>query len=307
MADNVKSCTCNDPPYDIQPVLEDCFDVATRITWDGENNALYFVDVPNSKVFRYNTEKEELKSVQLGDEPLAFVFPVAGTTTDFVVGMGRKVAMVTWKGAADDDGTCKCTDDPDAAEEPPTIDVVAEVDGDLGKTENRLNGGKVDSSGRLWAGTMGPEDKAEEKLGSLYSVSGKSVRKHMCSIGISNGIAFSQCGCWMYYIDSSFNGIYKFKFDEKEGDIANREVIFEFEKNEIPGSPDGMTIDSEGKLWIACIYGSKVIQIDPNTGEVLNNIDLPTSQPTSLCFGGPDLDILYVCRFTLLRFLCLFF
>lgn len=67
---------------------------------------------------------------------------------------------------------------------------------------------------------MGPEDKPDEKLGSLYSLSGKSIRKHMCSIGISNGIAFSLCGCWMYYIDTTFPGIYKFKFDEKEGDIG---------------------------------------------------------------------------------------
>lgn len=31
--------------------------------------------------------------------------------------------------------------------------------------------------------------------------------------------------------------------------------------------PDGMCIDVEGKLWVACIDGGRVIRIDPETGK----------------------------------------
>lgn len=31
--------------------------------------------------------------------------------------------------------------------------------------------------------------------------------------------------------------------------------------------PDGMCIDAEGKLWVACIDAGRVIRVDPETGE----------------------------------------
>lgn len=30
--------------------------------------------------------------------------------------------------------------------------------------------------------------------------------------------------------------------------------------------PDGMCIDAEGKLWVACYNGGRVIRLDPETG-----------------------------------------
>ena len=32
------------------------------------------------------------------------------------------------------------------------------------------------------------------------------------------------------------------------------------------GYPDGMAIDSEGKLWVACFYGGRVTRFDAETG-----------------------------------------
>jgi sugar lactone lactonase YvrE len=39
---------------------------------------------------------------------------------------------------------------------------------------------------------------------------------------------------------------------------ANRSTAFDFEFNGVEGYPDGMTIDAEGKLWVATFGGSKV-------------------------------------------------
>lgn len=39
---------------------------------------------------------------------------------------------------------------------------------------------------------------------------------------------------------------------------------------------------------------SCVIKIDPKTGKLLQKIDIPALQVTSVTFGGPDLDILFV-------------
>lgn len=59
---------------------------------------------------------------------------------------------------------------------------------------------------------------------------------------------------------------------------ANRKVVFEFAKHNVPGLPDGLLIDTDDKLWVAAIHGSQVIRIDPDTGDLLQTIVFPTSQ-----------------------------
>lgn len=56
----------------------------------------------------------------------------------------------------------------------------------------------------------------------------------------------------------------------------------------------GMTIDSEGKLWVAFWQGSNVSRFDPDTGALLHRISLPTQCITSVAFGGDDLQDLYI-------------
>jgi sugar lactone lactonase YvrE len=46
---------------------------------------------------------------------------------------------------------------------------------------------------------------------------------------------------------------------------ANRRKVFNLAENGVAGNPDGMTIDSEGNLWIAAFGGSQVciiLQLD---------------------------------------------
>ena len=52
---------------------------------------------------------------------------------------------------------------------------------------------------------------------------------------------------------------------------GNRRVVVDYgDKETIQelGAPDGMTIDTEDKLWVACFGPGKVIRFDPETGNV---------------------------------------
>jgi sugar lactone lactonase YvrE len=60
------------------------------------------------------------------------------------------------------------------------------------------------------------------------------------------------------------------------------------------GKPDGMTIDTEGMLWVALWNGQGVARWNPYTGELLQQIELPVAQVTSCTFGGNDLQHLFV-------------
>lgn len=75
----------------------------------------------------------------------------------------------------------------------------------------------------------------------------------------------------------------------------NRQAAFSIEKHGITGLPDGQTIDSDGNLWIALFGGNRVIKIDPRRPEtLLDSIELPADEVTSVAFGGANLDELYV-------------
>lgn len=53
--------------------------------------------------------------------------------------------------------------------------------------------------------------------------------------------------------------------------LANQKVLVDFNKKNAGFSekelPDGMTIDKNGKLWVACFFGGRVLKIDPDTGK----------------------------------------
>lgn len=59
-------------------------------------------------------------------------------------------------------------------------------------------------------------------------------------------------------------------------------------------TPYGMTIDTRNNLWIAMNGLGKVIKINPRDPYTLYELNLPSLEITSLAFGGPNLDELYV-------------
>ncbi|KAJ8914189.1 hypothetical protein NQ315_015962 [Exocentrus adspersus] len=76
--------------------------------------------------------------------------------------------------------------------------------------------------------------------------------------------------------------------------IGCQKVVFDMsEFPHLEGIPDGMTIDENDHLWVALFGGSAVINIDPKTSTLIEIINMPVSYITSVCFGGPKLDVLY--------------
>jgi sugar lactone lactonase YvrE len=155
----------------------------------------------------------------------------------------------------------------------------------------RFNDGKCDSSGRFWVGTMGREGTLG--AGTLYCLTpGRSLETRVPGVTISNGLCWSSDDQTFYYIDSPTREIHAFDFDSGSGSISGRRVIVPIPPDR--GFPDGMTIDSQDRLWVAHWLGACVACYDPVTGETLAKIDIPTPRVTSCCFGGPDFRTLYI-------------
>jgi len=156
---------------------------------------------------------------------------------------------------------------------------------------NRTNDGACDTHGRLWLGTM--DVNCKEGLGSLYCIDKTLVvQKKLQNLSISNGIAWSLDNHRMYHIDTATGIASSYSFDVSTGDIK-----FEKKAIEVPaeiGSPDGMCMDEEGMLWIAHWDGFGVYRWNPDTGKLLDKIELPVPQVTACAFGGEHLDQLFI-------------
>ena len=169
------------------------------------------------------------------------------------------------------------------------LDPVADPESDLPRT--RFNDGKCDPRGRFWAGTMDMEETAA--LGSLYMLDEQqNVTRQWQGVTVSNGLAWDPDGQTVYYIDSPTREVAAFDYDPATGAMSNRRIAIPIPEGE--GFPDGMTIDTEGKLWIALWQGWGVVRYDPKTGERLSKIELPVEKVTSCTFGGPGCDELYI-------------
>jgi sugar lactone lactonase YvrE len=158
-----------------------------------------------------------------------------------------------------------------------------------GLPDNRFNDGKVDRRGRFWAGTM--DDLEKGATGALYCIdSGLNLVTVDRGYRVTNGPAFSPGGETMYHNDTARQVTYAFDVDSS-GAAANRRIFLQFGKGD--GFPDGMTVDSEGCLWIAFWDGWSVRRYSPDA-EWLETIKVPVARPTSCTFGGRDLDRLYI-------------
>lgn len=169
------------------------------------------------------------------------------------------------------------------------FEVLAEVE--KGLDYNRFNDGKCDSSGRYWAGTMNLDLNSPTASLYVYDLDGK-VKRRAEGLAISNGLAWSQDDRRMYLIDSPPRKVFRFDYAPATGEIGNKAVCVDFEGE--AGRPDGMTIDSEGMLWIAHARGGRISRWDPERGKKLDECLFPFKAVTSLTFGGKGLDRLYV-------------
>ncbi len=157
---------------------------------------------------------------------------------------------------------------------------------------NRFNDAATSPDGRLFAGTI-----ATDKTGgaaSLYRIDANLTCQNVLpGLTNSNGIDWSPDGQTMYHIDTPTKTVSAFDYAPATGALENRRVVLNTEPL-IDASPDGLTVDIDGHLWIALCHGACVMQFDSATGKFLRHIDLPCIETTSCCFGGPALETLYV-------------
>lgn len=153
----------------------------------------------------------------------------------------------------------------------------------------RTNDGKADPAGRFVCGTMTVGDPPPAS-GRLWSIASGEPTLIVESATIPNGLAWSGDGRVLHWIDTPTQKVFAFDYDLESGVLSNRRTHIA-----IPaewGAPDGMTIDADGRLWIAMWAGSSVRAFEGS--KCVEKVEVPARLVTSVAFGGPKLDQLVI-------------
>jgi len=161
---------------------------------------------------------------------------------------------------------------------------------DAAPAGTRMNDAACDPQGRFWAGTMADDHNAGG--GALYRLD-RTGRTELVLDGltISNGLGWSPDGGTMYLVDSGPRVVHAFAFDADRGTISEGRALVSL--TEDVGSPDGMTVDADGDLWVAVYGGGRVHRYSPD-GVLRHALTVPAGQSTCCAFAGPGLSRLYV-------------
>lgn len=231
--------------------------------WDVGTNTLLFVDIKRGSVHRFDPATGDHSTFDTGGLVAAVALDPDG---DLVLARERTFA--------------RCDADGGALTGLGTF----HVEGDV-----RFNDGAVDPWGRFVMGTM--DLQYDRPIGSLYRLDPDgSVTQLLDGITISNGIDWNADATRMYYVDSGTQSIDVFDVHD-DGELGERRRLVTMD--EAPGGPDGLTLDVDGCIWVACWNRSCVRRYTPD-GQLDAQIDLPVSAVTSVAFGGAALDQLYI-------------
>ena len=235
------------------------------LLWSDRDDAIYWTDILGRRVNRLTLGDERVESWAT-PETIGWLIE-RRDRPGFIAGHGREIVRLTL--------------------DPFAIETLAAPEPD--RDGNRMNDAKADGAGRIWAGTM--PFTADRPTGAFYRLdSDGTVTRVDDGYRITNGPAIAPDGRHLFHTDTGIRTIFRFVIND-DGSLGRREPFVVFEDGW--GSPDGMTLDAYGGLWVACWGGSCVTRFTAE-GKRDRSISLPASQITNVTFAGPDLDRMFV-------------
>lgn len=233
--------------------------------WDVEEQMLYWIDSLGKKVFRIREDGSEYDQRDVPEEIGSAAIRKKG---GMILSLANGFHFFDFQS-----GNCEFLLDPEENE-----------------PRTRLNDGKVDKKGRFVVGSMDKEQQGP--VGGLYRLDPDlSCVQLEGDITCSNGPCWSPDGKKFYFTDSWTEDIVVYDYDLETGSISNKKDFSTTRGRE--GVPDGSTVDSEGYLWNAQVYGGLLVRYAPD-GSIDRQIEMPVKKITSVMFGGPNLDVIYV-------------
>ena len=251
--------------------------------WHSHEQTLYWLDIPGRKILRANVFMGTVESWPMPSEPGCMAPAASG---------GLVIALR--------DGIYRARDWCGA------LTLIQKFDHDTATT--RFNDGKADTRGRFWAGTIFEPRTSPDA--ALYSIDCRDqgsprVQRQAGDATTANGLAWSPDANTVYWADTPRHLIRAWDWNAQTNAMRSERVFKQFplkpgdwkygaaDAGLYAGRPDGAAVDIQGNYYVAMFEGQRVLKLSP-AGEVLATLHLPAQCPTMPCFGGADLQTLYV-------------
>lgn len=251
--------------YSIEMIADYACHTGENPIWHADEGVLYWLDIPQGRIFRYNPDLGQADRVLEGDVVGGVTIQEDGALLLFME--AGRVAIL---------------------EDDRLTTVVKKRADEEGK---RFNDVIATPSGTVFCGTLAYGDG---DTGSLYHLAlDGTLTRVIDSVGIANGMGFSPDLAHFYFTDTvPARKIYRFRYDGEQNQL-HEETVFSHLPEE-DGFPDGLTVDADGYIWSARWDGGKVIRFTPS-GEIDCEIEIPGARKvSSVTFGGRDYGDLYV-------------
>jgi sugar lactone lactonase YvrE len=242
----------------LEPVAGDGALLGEGPVWDVRDRSLLWVDILRGEAHRFRPDDGSDEVILRSEQPVAAVAVRARGGLVFAIG----------------------------------LDVVALDGRHLASADrgDRLNEARCDPAGRWWTGTL--TDDQRPGASALYRLGADGrFDRVLDGVTLSNGTGWSPDGTTMYYVDTTAETIDAFDFDVASGEISGRRTFVDL--HDVPGRPDGLSVDVEGGVWVAMARGWAVRRYGPD-GALERVLDVPCARVTSCAFGSDDLTDLYV-------------
>lgn len=246
---------------DCQNQLGEC------VLWNQRDQRVYWTDVYGQRLYSCDENGADVSVRQLPDKLGSFAFdPDGNVLAAFAKGLYR-YELRTGR-----------------------HDRLTRFEPEPGLERTRLNDGRCDRAGRFIVG--GCHQGFYNPVSSVVSYDGGAEARTLLSrVALSNGIAFSLDGRRMYFSDSETLEYHCYEYDPHSGELGARRLFARLSPG--CGFADGSAVDDSDNVWNARYYGGIVQQYRPDGSEG-ERVTLPTDCPSCVCFGGRELDTLFI-------------
>jgi sugar lactone lactonase YvrE len=256
--------------------------------WHPQEQRLYWVDIPGKQILRAQIDTGTVDTWDMPSEPGCMAPAASG---GLVMALRHGVFRArTWGGA---------------------LERITTLDYDPARM--RANDGKCDALGRFWIGTI--DETKVARNAALYSLDCRAGRTPLLErktdpaalpTTTANGLAWRPDGQTLYWADTPSHTVHAWDFDVNSGAMTAQRRFAQFppkpagwqytpaENNGgYRGRPDGAAVDAQGNYYVAMFEGRRLCKFAPD-GRLLAEIVTPAQCPTMPCFGGADLQTLFI-------------